>query len=528
MGIYLNPSYDKFAMALNSEIYVDKSELIAYTNKVIATEQRFVCVSRPRRFGKSMAANMLAAYYSRGCDSGQLFKNCRISSNSNFDKYRNRYDVIMLNIQEFLSRAQDVHTMLDRLKRLVIRELKREYPAADYFDENDLIQCMQDVYEESRCPFILIIDEWDCILREYKEDTQAQKIYLDFMRDLLKDKGYIHLVYMTGILPVKKYGTHSALNMFDEYSMTNPGPLAEFAGFTPDDVEALCRDYQMDYEETKKWYDGYHFGRGLDIYNPRSVVNAMLNRRFDNYWNQTETFEALRVYIDMNYEGLKDTVIAMIAGAREKIDIHNFTNDMTTFHGYEDVLTLLVHLGYLGYDFDKKEVFIPNSEVSDEYISAVKAAGWEEVIRSVQSSKKLLKATWNMDEQAVAEGIEKMHLETSHLQYNDENALSYTIDLAYYSAREYYTITREMPSGNGFADLVFLPRKNHMDKPAIVVELKWNKSAEGAIYQIKQKSYVAALEAYEGNVLLVGVNYNKKNRKHECRIEYITMQKARH
>lgn len=519
MGVYLNPSYDKFAMALNSEIYVDKTELLAYTNKVIATEQRFVCVSRPRRFGKSMAANMLAAYYSRGCDSKQLFQKCRISQEKDFDKYRNKYDVIMLNIQEFLSRTQDVNAMLDRLRQLVIRELKKEYPQADYFDENDLIQCMQDVYEESRRPFILIIDEWDCILREYKEEVQAQKVYLDFMRDLLKDKGYIHLVYMTGILPVKKYGTHSALNMFDEYSMTNPGPLAEFAGFTQGEVQELCRAYQMDFEETKKWYDGYHFGRGSDIYNPRSVVNAMLNRHFDNYWNQTETFEALKIYIDMNYDGLKDTIIAMIAGAEKKIDIRNFTNDMTTFRGYEDVLTLLVHLGYLGYDFEKKEVFIPNSEVADEYITAVKAAGWKEVIHSVQASEELLRATWNMEEQAVAEGLQRAHLETSHLQYNDENALSYTIDLAYYSARQYYTIVREMPAGKGFADLVFLPRKNYLDKPAIVVELKWNQSAEGAIHQIKQKSYSDVLGAYEGNMLLVGVNYNRKSRKHECRIE---------
>lgn len=417
-------------MSVNSEIYVDKSELIAYTNKVIATEQRFVCVSRPRRFGKSMAANMLAAYYSRKCDSAQLFQALKISKHGHFKKYLNQYDVIMVNIQEFLSRTHDIQALLVRIKLLVIRELKKEYPAVDYFDDSDLIQCMQDIYEETACPFIFIIDEWDCILREYKEDFQAQKIYLDFLRDLLKDKGYIHLVYMTGILPVKKYGTHSALNMFDEFSMTNPGLLAEFAGFTPHETECLCRHYGMDYEETKQWYDGYHLGNGLDIYSPRSVVSAMLNRRFDNYWNQTETSEALKIYIEMNFDGLKDTVIAMMAGAKKKIDIRNFTNDMTTFHGYEDVLTLLVHLGYLGYDFNAKEVFIPNSEVMDEYVSAVKAAGWSEVIRSVQASEDLLRATWLMDEQAVARGIQDAHLETSHLQYNDENALSYNIDLA--------------------------------------------------------------------------------------------------
>ncbi len=522
MGIYFNPSNEKFAISINSEIYVDKTELIAYTNKVIATEQRFVCVSRPRRFGKSMAANMLAAYYSRKCDSRRLFQEYKISKNEDFQKYINQYDVIMVNIQEFLSRTHNIEKMLERIKQLVIRELKKEYPAVDYFDDSDLIQCMQDIYEETGCPFIFIIDEWDCILREYKQDFQAQKIYLDFLRDLLKDKGYIHLVYMTGILPVKKYGTHSALNMFDEFSMTNPGTLAEFSGFTPDETEYLCMRYGMDYEETKQWYNGYHLGNGLDIYSPRSVVSAMLNRRFDNYWNQTETFEALKIYIEMNFDGLKDTVIAMMAGAKKKIDIRNFMNDMTTFHGYEDVLTLLVHLGYLGYDFEEKDVFIPNSEVMDEYVSAVKAAGWDEIIRSVQASEDLLRATWLMDGQAVAKGIQEAHLETSHLQYNDENALSYTINLAYYSARQYYTVVREMPSGKGFADLVFLPRKNHTDKPAMIVELKWNKSAEGAISQIQKKEYGRALDAYQGNILLVGINYEKKSKKHVCRIETLT------
>lgn len=519
MGFYFNPSNEKFAIALNSEIYIDKTGLILYTNKVIATEQRFICVSRPRRFGKSMAANMLAAYYSRGCDSRKLFEQCSISRHKNYDKYRNKYDVIMLNIQDFVSKTSDIETMLERIRQLVIRELKRAYPLADYFDENDLTQCMQDIYEQSGCPFILIIDEWDCILREHKLNFQAQKQYLDFLRELLKDKGYIHLVYMTGILPVKKYGTHSALNMFDEFSMTNPGPLAEFAGFTPEETQILCIRYGMDYEEAKRWYDGYHFGNGIDIYSPRSVVNAMLNRQFDNYWNQTETFEALKLYIEMNFDGLKDTVIAMIAGARQKIDIHNFTNDMTTFHNYEDVLTLLVHLGYLGYDFQKKEVYIPNSEIADEYLSAVKAAGWDEVICSIKASEALLKAAWLMDEQTVAEGIQNAHLETSHLQYHDENALSYTIDLAYYCARQYYAIVREMPAGNGFADLVFLPRKNHAQKPAIVVELKWNQSAEGAVGQIRKKQYGKTLETFHGEVLLVGVNYDKKSRKHECKIE---------
>ena len=391
MGIFLNPTNDKFAMAVNSPIYVDKSNLISFTNRAAATEQRYLCVSRPRRFGKSMAANMLAAYYSRGCNSRGLFQGLKVSEDKSFDKYLNKYDVIMLNMQEFLSRTQDIVKMLNHMKKMVVRDLKKEYPDVDYYDTEDVIQSMQDVYEETNRAFIIIIDEWDCVLREYKQEKEAQKIYLDFLRDLLKDKGYIHLAYMTGILPIKKYGSQSALNMFDEFTMTNPGPLAGYAGFTSSEVEALCRQYQMDYDETRRWYDGYRFGDGIDIYSPRSVVSAMLNHCFDNYWNQTETFEALKIYVEMNYDGLKDAVIGMMAGARIPINIRNFTNDMTTFHSYEDILTLLVHLGYLGYDFETREVFIPNSEVADEYVAAVRAVGWGEVMQAVQESAMLLK-----------------------------------------------------------------------------------------------------------------------------------------
>jgi hypothetical protein len=365
----------------------------------------------------------------------------------------------------------------------------------------------------------VIIDEWDCIFRENKKDTTAQNLYLDFLRNFLKDKSYVGLAYMTGILPIKKYGTHSALNMFDEFSMTNPRELAEFVGFTESEVKQLCIQYNMDFEETKRWYDGYQFENIEHIYSPRSVVASMTSHCFDSYWNQTETFEALKDYIVLNYDGLKDIIIELLAGKRRKIDTSFFSNDMTTFKGVDDVLTLLIHLGYLGYDFSNKEVFIPNSEVASEFVTSIKDADWNEVVKALQNSEELLQATWNQDTTAVAEGLEQAHFETSILKYNDENSLACVISLAYYSARTYYTQVRELPTGKGFADLVFLPRKNHLDKPAIVVELKWDKSAKGAIAQIKEKNYCKALEDYQGNLLLVGVNYDVKTKKHECEIE---------
>ena len=520
MGNYLNPGNEKFTMDVNAEIYVDKTGLIEYCNKVINTPQRFISMSRPRRFGKSVSAGMLAAYYSRGCDSRELFLPYEIARKESFYKYLNQYDVIFLNMQEFLSQSSNISEMLVLLEKSVLWDLLEAYPDFRYFDPANLMRTMQDIYSNSKIPFVIIIDEWDCVFREYKTDTEAQKVYLDFLRNLLKDKAYAALVYLTGILPIKKYGTHSALNMFDEFSMTFAGPLAEYVGFTEEEVRRLCTAYGMDFEETKKWYDGYYLDDTGSIYNPRSVVSAMQFRKFQYYWNQTETFEALRTYIDMNFEGLKDDIISLMNGQSGiPIDIRSFTNDMVTFHSKDDVMTLLVHLGYLGYQSESGQVFIPNHEIINEYVTAVGNSDWGQVSVALKNSRETLGAIFEKDGDHVAKAVEKAHYETSHLQYNDENALSYTISLALYVARNYYMVYREYPTGKGFADMVYLPRKQFRDYPALVVELKWNKSAEGAIEQIKKKEYCESLEEYRGKILMVGINYDKKTRKHQCIIE---------
>jgi hypothetical protein len=277
----------------------------------------------------------------------------------------------------------------------------------------------------------------------------------------------------------------------------------------------------MDYDEVSAWYDGYRLRGNTAIYSPRSVVASLLSGFLDNYWNKTETYEALRVYIEMNYNGLKDTIIELMAGGRKKINDRGFANDMVTFADADDVLTLLIHLGYLGFDEETKEVFIPNKEVYDEFATSVRNIGWDSVEKALKASDDLMKATWAQDAARVASGIELAHLETSHLAYNDENALSYTISLAYYTARNYYTIFRELPTGKGYADIVFVPRRLHADKPAMIIELKWNKSAEGAISQIKNKQYVKGLEDYSGKLLLVGVCYDRDSKKHSCVIEQL-------
>ena len=530
MGIYLNPGTIEFQESINSEIYVDKTMLIERTNAALRTKQKYMCISRPRRFGKSMAADMLAADYGKDYDSAALFDGLEISHCETFSTHLNKYNVFKINMQEFLSMTQNVDKMLKVLQKRLIKELKYNYP--EYVDCDNLVFAMQDIFSYTGQSFIVLIDEWDCLFREYKQDEEAQRKYLDFLRVWLKDKGYIALAYMTGILPIKKYGTHSALNMFMEYSMTDPGNMAEYFGFTEKEVENLCIEYGMNIEETKAWYNGY----GLyshnkqedilySIYNPKSVVEAMLRHRFGNYWNQTETYEALKIYIQMNMDGLKDAIIEMLADNSVRINIGTFHNDMTTFATRDDILTLLVHLGYLTYDVEKESVRIPNKEVAQEYINAISTMDWKEVISSINNSRKLLEALWNLDSDKVAAGVDKAHEEISILQYNDENSLSCTISLAFYFAREYYTMIRELPTGKGFADICLIPRKIHMDKPAVIIELKWDKSVSGAIAQIKEKKYIDALSEYQGNLILAGINYDKKIKKHSCLVEKVDYNK---
>ena len=525
MGIHLNPDNIEFYRATNSEIYVDKTELIRFTNRYLDTEHRNLCVSRPRRFGKSMAANMLVAYYSRGCDSKGLFQNYKIAQDKDFEKNLNRYNVIHINIQQFAGRTESIHDMLELLSSKVIRELKREFSDVIYY-EPDIVSVLEEIYSQTGSCFIFIIDEWDCVFRNFKSVINEQREYLNFLRDVLKNQPYNILTYMTGILQIKKYGEHSALNMFDEYSMTNQRELAEFTGFTEEEVKVLCADYDMPYEAMKLWYDGYDL-KGVQIYNPRSVVMSLTGHDFDSYWTKTETYEALKKYIQIDMYNLKSLVTRLIAGEHIRINTDKFQNDMTTFDSADDIFTLLIHLGYLTYDFYNQEVFIPNQEVQKEFINCIEDGGWEPVMDAIRHSEELLTATINADEEFVAAMIEQAHQENiSVLKYNDENALSCVISLAYYCARKDYSIYRELAGGKGYADMVFVPHQ-HSDMPAIIVELKWNKSADTAISQIKSRQYVESLKGYKGEVVLVGISYDDKSdkgigyKKHSCRIERV-------
>lgn len=391
-----------------------------------------------------------------------------------------------------------------------MKELRAEYGNCFEEDIYGLPDVLEQIYAQTGKGFIFIIDEWDCVFRIARNRQDIQKQYLDFLRGLFKGQDYVDLAYMTGILPIKKYGEHSAINIFDEYSMISPADLAVHFGFTEEEVRFLCARKHIDFAELQKWYDGYLLD-GQHIYNPKSVMDAVQWGRFESYWTGTETYEALKVYIDLNFDGLKEAIIRMLGNVPCKINTRKFQNDMTTFKSRDDVLTLLVHLGYLAYDRTDGTVQIPNQEITQEFLNVVDEPGWDGLVQSLERSRELLVQTLALNGDAVAEGVAAIHSETaSILKYNDENSLTCTILVAYYSAKSYYmNPLLEMPTGKGFADVVYLPRRN-VDKPALVVELKWNKSAEGAIAQIQKRKYASWIENYTGGILLVGISYDEK------------------
>ena len=521
MGTFINKGNQYFKTTRNGE-YVDKSEMISFVNKTLNTERGFSCVTRCRRFGKTMAANMLCAYYDKSCDSRELFSGLKIENDSSFDKHLNKYPVIYLDVTDFTTKYPNNENLSFYIQKELVAELLSVFDGIELSESDDLMNVLMKIVEKTNEKFIMIIDEWDAICRESEGNSVAIDNYVNLLRRLFKgscSKNIFAGVYMTGILPIKKYKTQSALNNFREYSVVDPGNLAPYFGFLPDEVERLATQANMDLEDIKAWYDGYMIGSEVSVYNPWSVMEAVERGRCANYWSATGAYDSVSTYINMNYEGLKDDIIFMLGGGRCRVVTSAFENDPAIIKSKNDVLTILIHIGYLSYDWNSKECYIPNKEVREEMENAIKACNWGNLSRALAASEQLLADTLAMDESAVARGIDLAHDEnTSILSYNNENSLSCVLAIAYYSARNDYDCFRELPSGRGFADLVFLPHRS-VNTPALLVELKWNQSAETAIRQIHQKKYPQKIADYSGDILLVGINYDKQSKQHSCKIE---------
>ena len=536
MGRYINIGNSGFQRARNSE-YVDKSMLIAVINSTLNTERCMSCVTRCRRFGKSMAAKMLSAYYDHSCDSRHLFEDLKIAKDSSFEKHLNRYPVIYIDMTSFVTRFKNCD-IVKPINFELISDIHAAYPDVPANETDDLMELLIRISSAKSQQFFFIIDEWDAICREFKTGTKEMDDYVGWLRRMFKDANSSKVfagAYLTGILPIKKYKTESALNNFTEYSMVNPGRLAGLFGFTKQEVETLCHSEGADFAEMVKWYDGYKIGSEPSIFNPNSVMQALWEGRCRSYWASTGAYDAVTSYIQMNYKGLKDDIIKMLAGGRCNVDPTGFQNDMSIIRSKDDVLTVLIHLGYLAFDWDNSECYVPNREVEGELVNAIKDTGWHQIIASLTESQSLLQAVLTGDSDAVARGVDLAHDEnTSILSYNDENSLACVLAIAFHYAKNDYTLYRELPTGKGFADLVLMPRK-HVDKPAILLELrstsgrllptgrkKYDKSAYAAIDQIHRKEYTGKIAQYGGKVILVGINYDPKTKKHDCKIEIIT------
>ncbi|WP_461879010.1 AAA family ATPase [Fusicatenibacter sp.] len=526
MGRFLNPGNETFSEVIHSEIYVDKTQLLEYTNKVISTTSKFICSSRPRRFGKSITAEMLSAYYSKGCDSRELFADYAICKAASFEKHLNQYDVIHFDVQWCMMDAGNADQVVEYINNGILQELKEKYGELIPDTVKTAYGAMSYIKAASGNKFVVIIDEWDVLIRDEAQNHKVQEEYIDFLRGMFKGSEpskYIALAYLTGILPIKKLKTQSALNNFEEFTMLDAGRMAPYVGFTEEEVHDLCDRYGQNYEQVKSWYDGYSL-EGYQVYNPKAVVSLMLNGKYKSYWSNTGSYEAIVPLINMDFDGLRAAIIEMMSGAAVDVDVTSFQNDTVSFANRDDVLTYLIHLGYLAYDQDREQVFIPNEEIRHELNNAVKRNQWNEMITFQKKSADLLEATLDMDEKAVADGIEQIHQEySSVIQYNDENSLSSVLTIAYLSSMQYYfKPVRELPTGRGFADFVYLPKPEYRTGyPALLVELKWNKGANTAIEQIQDKKYPDSILEYTGDILLVGINYNKKTKEHECRIEKI-------
>ncbi len=540
MGAILNPGCDKFRSICALE-YIDKTGMIAIMDKYLNTDNCCLLVSRPRRFGKSYAAAMLCAYYGYGNDCRDLFQDRAIASLDAELRTMGTYNIIYLDLSWFKLAATDEQEKLDRrsarksaqpealdwiafLKKRILSEIRSSYGPKGV--THDFQQTLENIVKATGRKFLWICDEWDLFFREEIPDKGATEHYLDLLRGLFKtSNGYTSRVfagaYFTGILPMKKMKGESAISSFLNFTMLAPGELAPYVGFTKDEVHSLCQKHNISFEDMCEWYDGYHFYSSDTVFNPRSVMEAIRLHAFDSYWSQTASYEKLKTNIEMNFEGLRDAVLSLVSGSAVPIDGNRFDNDLSDIKSANEELVALTHLGYLAYDSHAKTVQIPNKEIRAEFIAALKDSSHAETAKMIRQADTLLDATWRGDEEAVALGIALAHQQSGEMrQYNSEARLSETIRLAYCTARDHYLVIYELPGGNGYADIVFIPKKGS-DKPLMVIELKWDKPVTAALSQIKERNYPQELENYGGDILLVGITYRVKEKKHICKIEHV-------
>ena len=537
MGVYLNSktAYTLYKSETEKPYFVDKSRMLEELFPLVETGNNHICITRPRRFGKTVTANMIASFFSKACDAQDIFQSMQIAGAKDYERYRNQFSVIHISFNELGGRCASYEQYIERIEKKLIRDLKKEYSQAEFFETVSAADALLELYaEEDSAKFIFVLDEWDFIFHQTFITEEDKREYLSFLRNLLKDRPYVLLAYMTGILPIAKYSSGSELNMFSEYTLASEERFSEYFGFTEKEVDLLFERYQASTEKNrqvtreglKNWYDGYHTKNGERLYNPRSVVLSLSNNNLGNYWTSSGPYDEIFYYIRNNVDAVRDDLALMAAGNRVPARVWEYAATSQELKTKEEIFSAMVVYGFLSYE--NGMVSIPNRELMNQFADVLKkesSLGY--VYRLARASEKMLRATLAGDTDMMEQVLESVHdAESPILSYNHETELSAVINLVYLSARDRYRVEREEKAGKGFVDFMFYPEVPPASE-GIILELKVNHSPEEAIAQIKEKNY--ALRFAEGSgekrihrVLLVGIGYDKKTKKHHCKVETIT------
>ena len=540
MGIYVNPGNTKFIKKLNSKIYVDKSLMINELNELIETDDGFVCMSRARRFGKTMMTNLMSAYYSKKCDSREIFERLKLSKQEGWDRYLNSINVIQIDLQSFYSDAKDKSQTIQILQNNVVEELREQFPNVEVPTSSSIAKALSIIHKELSETFVIIIDEYDVLIRDKNVPASLCNEYIEFLNALFKSnttQEAISLAYLTGILPILRETVQSKLNNFAEYTMLKPGPFAQYFGLTSKEVKEICQKHNVDFEMCKLMYDGYSFKKSrkelcqpdddgeplIHIFNPYSVVQAVTQDEFSNYWTTTSALESITLYIDANIAGIQDDIKSMLKEEKGiKINVRLYNNNVEHFTTKDEVFTYLIHLGYLAYDPTNGTCHIPNGEIKQAWLDIIsKSTGFEAIRQMLDTGRALIEATENGDFEAVAKALDDSHANISNpLTYNRESSMQSAILMAYFYARKDYLVFSELASGSGYADVVLVP--TFVQKPVIIIELKKDGEPSTAIEQIKTRNYAHAFRYHSGReAVLVGVTYDAESKQHRCLIERV-------
>ena len=547
MGSILNPtmenSFETLVNFKDKDIFVDKTDFIEKMSAKINADKRFFAVTRPRRFGKTVTAHMLLAYYSKGYIGKKIFDGLHIADKDNYAEHLNKYDVIYVDMNTIdglfdgysgqKQKVEGVNDLVDYFEYSVIKDLKSSNEFSKCLEKHQignmgLLETLLAITQDLNTRFIFIMDERDLVYREYRDDEVLQKKFIKLLKNLFKSDGgkaCFALAYLTGILPIKKYNSQSALNGFDEYNMLSPGDYAPYFGFTEDEVANIVKspNCKVSHHDLKSWYEGYKI-KGVDIYNPNSVCKAVTRNECISYWSGTSSNEEFVRLINMDFDGIKEDIINLIEGDEVTFSCANFQNDMVTIKDKNDVFSLLVCLGYLGCAETKnqyrKVAYVPNAEIKAVLMDIVREQNWYERMETIRRSENLLKAIKELDGTTVATIIQDIHNSpaVALLDYNDEESLTYCVMTGLlWSTLDDYSYHREDQAGKGRVDLVYEPITRR--QPLILIEFKYDDSAEEAIKQIKEKEYFKRYAGQYRNIILVGINFSTKTKDHQCLIE---------